>query len=220
MPAGFPAAQFDAIYEIVQSLDPNHSELRSHFVEAWLALGYRYRAMSEYGREFTNLIATDGPSVVGEKRYLQERVLFGFFGSAFAAFEASFFGLFAIGAILVPTDFPLATPADQRSVNADSTLRAYKRIFPADRLVMALEGITNDFAFRDLREIRNVLTHRAAPARTHYLAPPESKLPQTEWNNFKIALDKNTTKTREAEVSRLLTALLTAAGTFARTKFA
>jgi hypothetical protein len=88
MPAGFPAAPFDAVYEIVQSLAPKHAELRLNFVGAWLALGYRYRAMAEYGEEFTKLIVADGPGPSMEKRYLQERALFGFFGNAFTAFEA------------------------------------------------------------------------------------------------------------------------------------
>lgn len=218
MPAGFPSAQFDATYALVQSLHPHHAELRLHFVGAWLALSYRYRAMHEYGREFTALIAADGLSVAGQKRYLQERALFGFFGNAFAAFEACFFGLFAIGAILAPANFPLTTEADQRRVAPDTTLAAFRRAFPTDLLVTALEAVADDVEFRNLREIRNVLTHRVAPGRTHYVAVEESLLPPAEWKVFNIALDEHTTNTREKEVSRLLTNLLCAAESFSNTR--
>jgi hypothetical protein len=214
MPAGFPAAPFDAVYEIVQSLTPKHAELRLNFVGAWLALGYRYRAMAEYGEEFTKLFVADGPGPSMEKRYLQERALFGFFGNGFTTFEALFFGLFAIGAMVAPADLPLATAADQQSVSPNSTVAAYKRVFRADPFVTALEALTSDVAFKNLREVRNVLTHRVVPARQFYIG----SLPPAEWKIVNIALDATTTTTREAEVSRLLMTALSATELFARTQ--
>jgi hypothetical protein len=39
-------------------------------------------------------------------RYQQERDLFGFFGNAYAVFEAFCFALFAVGALIDPAHFP------------------------------------------------------------------------------------------------------------------
>lgn len=217
MPVGFPAATYDAVYDIVQSLDPKHAELRVNFVGAWFAIGYRYRAMADYGKEFTKLIIADGVGPSPEKRYLQERALFGFFGNAFAAFEALFFGLFAIGAMIAPADFPFATAKDRRRVTPATTVAAYRRVFPADPFVNALEALTSDDAFTKLRDIRSVLTHRVVLARQFYIRPPGSSLPPAEWK-IGVALDEKTATTREAEVSCLLTTALAAAELFVRTQ--
>ena len=101
--------------------------------------------MAEYGKEFTKLIVADRADPSSEKRYLQDRALFGFFGNAFAAFEALFFGLFAIGAVIESADFPLVTAADQQRVAPGSTVATYKRVFPADPFVTALEVLTRTY---------------------------------------------------------------------------
>jgi hypothetical protein len=55
--------------------------------------------------------------------------------------------------------------------------------------------LIGDVAFKNLREVRNVLTHRVAPACQFYIAPPESLLPPAEWKIVNIALDATTTTT-------------------------
>ena len=80
-------------------------------------------------------------------------------------------------------------------------LRAYGKAFQTDPILSELEKIWNDT--EELRDIRNILTHRAVGARdlmatTGPSAPPD-RIPR-----LNISLDAGTTRTHRSRVAGLL----------------
>jgi hypothetical protein len=144
--------------------------------------------------------------------------LFGFFSSAFAAFEASFYGLFMIGAALDRGRFPMATARDQQAISPARTNAAFTAAFPGDPILAAFTTLFGDAAYLELREVRNILTHRTAPGRRFYVGLGDDDAPAGEWKTFNIVMDKDTTETRRATLAKLLTHLLTASEAFVVTK--
>ena len=144
--------------------------------------------------------------------------LFGFFSSAFSVFEAFFFGMFAVGAIMSPATFPFAIPADRQRVTVGSTTAAFKRTWPEDPVVEAFELLVQDALYRGLRDARNVLTHRVSPGRTLYVSLSDDEPLSGEWKLLKDTLDERTTRSRREGVSRLLGALMCASQQFLETR--
>src|SRR3989344_958539 len=103
---GFPIASYELIFEIINSA-PKDSKLYEHFAGAWNAIAYRFQAVVEHGNAFAALIATHGSTPPPEERYAQEKTLFDFYSTGFSTFEATFYGLYTIGAFISPAEFPL-----------------------------------------------------------------------------------------------------------------
>jgi len=116
MPDDFPVSHFEAVYEVVSRRAKTHAALFEHFAGAWSAVSYRYVAMTEHGESFTKSIAPQRSDLSPRDRYEQGRELFDFFSNGFSIFEATFYGLFAVGAILVPAQFPLSTPKERLAI--------------------------------------------------------------------------------------------------------
>jgi hypothetical protein len=213
MPLDFPTEAFERAYGRVSTRASGLASY-SHFVGAWNAISFRFQTMVDEGAAFTASITA--PNAAGDiaLRYSQERHLFGFFGSAFSIFEAYFYGMFAIGNILLPASFPLATAKDQQGVSPASTQRAYQAAFAGNALLTALQSVMADGAYTELKEVRNILTHRTAPGRTIFVGiGTDEELPAT-WKLNNIPLDAQLTSSRRAHVARLMGTLLNAAATF------
>jgi hypothetical protein len=194
MPVDFPTAQYNDVYERTLSQVTASPAIHEQFAGAWNAVAYRFQAMADDEIAFTSLVVQTAPEP--PIRYQQERSLFGFFSNGFSVFEATFYGVFALGALLSPADFPIATPRDQQRIAPHSTLAALAKAFPAQ--------------FLEWREIRNVLTHRAAPGRTFFVSigdPSETPLPD-EWKLKGIPLDDKMAPMRRAQLSGQLDELL------------
>jgi len=220
MPSEFPAAPFERVYlRMRASLAGQHPPAFEHFSSAWNALSFRYLGLAAEGEDFTKSITSPEGSRGLEHRYLQERHLFGFFSNGFSAFESYFYGMFAIGALIRPPDFPLATPKDQQNVSPGSTERAYLRSFPGDPLLSAFAATFADAAYREWREVRNVLTHRTAPGRTIFVSiGSDDDLPPL-WKINNIPLDAATAATRKGHAARMLSRLLDATALFVEARF-
>jgi hypothetical protein len=219
MPPDFPAQSFQAVQRIIQPFAQTDNELYAHFAGAWNAISYRYLSLVNYGEIFTASLKAHGSSPPAVERYNQERMLFGFFSNGFSVFEAFFYGMFAIGALLEPKRFPLSTSADQQRVTPKRTIEAYANAFAEDPAIARLSGINSDIAFGEYREIRNVLTHRSAPGRTFYLSIGSSEAPPSQWKIRNIPLDENMATSRRAHVSVLLLTALDAARDFTQSCF-
>lgn len=209
MPDEFPVASYEAIHRKVTPFSGTNNEVYGQFAGAWNAISYRYRALADCDELFTASISTHGAAPNAMERYRQERDLFGFFSNGFSTFEAFFYAVFATGAFIQPAVFLIATPADQQRITASRTIEAYARAFPNDAIIARLQQITNDTAYKELRDIRNVLTHRSAPGRTIHVAIGADAAPD-QWKLSNIVLDQNTTATRRAHAARLLAAALEA----------
>src|SRR5437660_721685 len=162
MPSDFPREPFEAIHTKLASSSSGRENLYAQFAGAWNALSYRHLALTEYGDAFAASLATFGTSPDAIRRYEQERDLFGFFSNGFAAFEAYFYALFAIGALLDSSAFPLVSPSHQQQVSPTHTIRTYAKAFHGDAIIAAFDKLASNPGYRQWRDIRNVLTHRTA----------------------------------------------------------
>jgi hypothetical protein len=164
MPVDFPTDHYNDIFERTLPRATESPAIYEQFAGAWNAVAYRFLAMADDEAAFSSLVVHIAPKP--PIRYEQERSLFGFFSNGFSVFEAAFYGVFAGGALLSPSDFPIATSRDQQRISPQSTSSALAKAFPAEPLNTVLCNLLADPQFVEWREIRNVLTHRAAPGRT------------------------------------------------------
>ena len=220
MPSDFPAQLFERAYLHVRaSLAGQVPPAFEHFSSAWNALSFRYLGLVAEGEDFTRSITSSEGLQSLEHRYRQERHLFGLFSNGFSAFESYFYGMFALGALIRPPDFPLATPKDQQSVSPSTTQKAYSRSFSGDPVLVAFGATFLDPAYREWREVRNVLTHRTAPGRTIFVSiGSDDDLPPL-WKINNIPLDGLTASTRRAQAARMLSRLLEATALFVDAQF-
>jgi len=218
MPVDFPLAAYEAVHLKVAPHRAASEQIYNQFAGGWNAITYRYNAFAEYDDHFSESIGTYGAAPPAEERYRQERDLFGFFSSGFSTFEAFFYAAFAAGAFLQPGKFPIGRPEDQRNISAGTTLRAYRTAFPAAPLITALDATVQDPAYRELRDIRNVLSHRSAPGRTIHVALGGEPAPN-QWKLDNINLDKNTTVTRRHRACSAFTDVMNAFRSFVDAQF-
>jgi hypothetical protein len=215
LPGDFPISPFERSVARVQSCwEVRHPDEVGQMVGAWSALSYRFLAHGDEGEAFNRSIMGQNAFSSHKERYKQERYLFGFFSNGFAAFESYFYGMYSIGAVLNPTHFPFATPKDRQGVSPTSTERAYAKAFPGDPLLNTYRNVFADIAYQELREIRNVLTHRTAPGRTIFVGVGSDEPMAPRWKLNNISLDGSTVQARRAHTSRLLTAVLAAGAAF------
>ncbi len=220
VPDDFPADQFEAVYTKLGSTYGGRDEYRVFIIGALNAIAYRFTALAEYDESFRALIAAHGTGPGQPFRHRQERDLFGFFSNVFSVFEALCFALFAIGALSTASaKFPLATNDDERKVSWGKMRETYRSAFPADPILNVLDNIAKDFAFEELRDIRNILTHRAVGARSFEVSAGSSTRPETTTiDRLNISLDATTTASRRRDVVRLLLLGLNATHKFAEAR--
>jgi len=219
MPPDFPTTSFERTYSCARRRSSSCASAFEHFNAAWNAISFRYLALCDDGEAFTaSVIAPDGGASL-EQRYSQERHLFGLFSNGFSAFESFFYGMFAVGALLHPLEFPLATPKQQQAISPTSTEHAYARVFAGDPILPAFAAVLTDTAYKEWREIRNILTHRTAPGRTIFVNVGSDENLLARWKIYDIPLGAQTAPLRRGHAARLLSALLNASAVFTESRF-
>ena len=181
---------------------------------AWNALAYRFHGSIDAGAKFQKSLKDFGAHPAPHQRYQQEEALFNFFSNGFAAFEALFYGLFAVGSFIDTIAFPLTTPKEEQRVSPSHTNDAFKRAFPGDPILGVFANLFSDAAYQRWRDMRNVLTHRAAPGRRMYVGIGSNDAPPVEWKLNSLPLDSALVPKHQRELSRLISAVLSAADTF------
>ena len=173
--------------------------------------------MAEYDQRFTRGIIENGSGPIPRLRYEQERDLFGFFSSGCSVVDAFSFGMFAIGAMLMPTAFPLDTEREERRVDPNYCFGNYSNAFSGDPFLTVLQLISKngDPDWTTFSSVRNVLTHGAAPPRSFSVGDPTQ--PDAIIIGPNIALDERTTSSRRGQIARLLSRLLAASDSFVQT---
>jgi hypothetical protein len=213
LPNDFSVQEFEAVYKKLQA----HSQQKHEYdlgIGAMHAISYRFKALAEYDDRFTASIASHGPAPAQPIRYEQERDLFGFFSNAFSVFDTLCFVLFAIGALTGAPNFSLATAKDERNVNWATMKKAYNTSYPSDPILATINTIEADAAFTEIRDARNMFTHRATPPRHHKLAIGSPSPNETTIARVNIVVDATTTASRRRDVARLLQSGLQAAANF------
>jgi len=211
MPSDFPVAHYESINQRAR----NHggdSAVQEQFAGAWNAVAYRFDAVVEYQAALSASLDRSHHGVVGPERSRQERDLFGFFSNGFSVFESVSYGLFSLGALICTTEFPIATPDDQRRISPSSTIRRITNAFREDPVIQVTTSVTTDPAYVEWSEVRHVLTHRAAPGRNIFV---DREMRPTEWKLKSIPLTAEMVAVRRSELSRLLTELLRGIDEFA-----
>lgn len=219
MPSDFPAAPFENIHERVVSSVDAQGDLYREYAAAWNAVSYRFLAATHYSDDFVESITQSGGSANIGERFRQERDLFGFFTNGLSTLEAAFYGLFAIGALLSPALFAMTTAKEQQAVTPGSTRAAYEKAFPGDPILNVFNTLLIDASYLELRHIRNVLAHRAAPGRQIYVAVGASEPLPEEWKLLNIPLDSKMTNKRRMELTRLLNLLMQGTQAFIKVRF-
>lgn len=214
-PSDFPVSQYESIHKIIESKAAGHS-LYDHYAGAWNALAYRFCASIDHKNAFIVSIKKHGSTPPPKERYLQERILFDFFSSGFSTFEATFYGLYVIGTFIAPTNFSLSSEKDQQKVSPSSTRNAYINAFPNNPILLSFTDLFADPEYQQLREIRNILTHRTAPGRRMYVSIGSDDTPSTEWKLNSIPVDESIVINAVQALSRLLTQLLNASDDFVK----
>lgn len=215
VPNNFPVVQYESIHKLIETNKADH-QFYGHYSGAWNALAYRFHASIDHKDTFIYLIQEYGSTPPPEERYLQEKTLFDFFSSCFSTFEATFYGLYAIGNFINPTHFPLSSERDQQRVSPLNTYNAYIQAFPNDPMISSLSAFFANPEYQQLREIRNVLTHRTAPGRRMYISIGSEEAPATEWKLNDVPVDESIVESAMSELSRLLLQLLTAGEDFVK----
>jgi hypothetical protein len=108
LPGSFPDGVFEAVKDRIFSKVPGASPFWEQLAGSHNGVRYRLRACADYSDEFTQSIQSFGDSPPPERRYLQERQLFGFFVSGYAALDSFSFFMHFAGAWLLP--YPTARP--------------------------------------------------------------------------------------------------------------
>jgi hypothetical protein len=216
VPDDFPCAEFENVEKKVQARFPEHAHAR-FFGGAWGAVAYRFMAMAQYDESFTKSILENGVGPGPMLRYEQERDLFGFFNSGCSAADAFLFGMFTLGAMLKPNAFPLRDERDERKVTPTCCYDAYRKAFTGHPIISALQLTTKngDPDWEKFSAFRNLLTHRATPARNFSAGDPSR--PAAIMSRVGVVLDKETTSSRRRQVAGLLGKLLAASNSFVQT---
>lgn len=209
----FPSECYEAVHARVAG---RWSALAAYhqFSGAWNALAYRFHGSVDAGAKFQKSLKDYGSHPAPYQRYQQEEALFNFFSNGFATFEALFYGLFAIGSFINPTAFPLVTPKDQQRVSPSYTDDAFKRAFPGDPLLDAFAAVLGDADYQRWRDMRNVLTHRAAPGRRIFVGIGHGDAPPVEWRLNDTPLDFSLIPKQQRELTQLISGVLSAADRF------
>lgn len=223
MPSNFPDAQFEALKDRVVAKLPNPSEVLEQLLGGHNGVRFRLRACADYSDEFIESVLRVGNAPPIEKRYQQERQLFGFFVSGLASLESFIFFLYFMGVPLRPEAFLIAKPGHLKSISLKATTERYKRKFSSEGITTALEAVLNNSLLEEWEDCRNILAHRAAPGRNLYASvgstapdPPASwKLDPTR----KLLINETLTRPRLDWLISTLADLIARTDTFTQKYF-
>lgn len=209
----FPIAPYEAVHAHVAN-KWSQAATYSHYTGAWNALAYRFHGAVDAGNRFQKSLINFGPHPAPHQRYHQEEALFNFFSNGFSAFEAMFYGLFAVGSFIDPQTFPLTTPKEQQRVSPTHTAKAFEQAFPDDLILTAFRSLFEDSSYQRWREMRNVLTHRAAPGRRVYVGIGNDDSLPVEWKLNGSPLDGALVPKYQQEMANHITNVISAAEIF------
>jgi hypothetical protein len=231
-PQDFPAKGHNNIHECINEYQGTHNaqddllkaQLRL-FRLGWNGVAYRYRAMAEYDEEFTSSVKTFGNAPPPEERYRQGKTLFGFFANAVSVLDCFSFSTYCMASILKPDIFPVSEPRNLRFYPKDVEPR-FAANFSNDPLSLSMSRCFSEPTFKDMCDIRDVLSHRGMPPRSFYAGgerngmatmPINPKAPSDQWQ-FDFLVDERTTKMFREWLAKTLKVLIDSADKFYTSK--
>ncbi|MDP9311948.1 MAG: hypothetical protein M3R24_13870 [Chloroflexota bacterium] len=221
VPNDFPRATYNEIANLVytaasRGLGSPHLD---HFLDAWMAVGYRFCTCAEHDVAFRASMLRAGNNPPRLEHYIQERELYGFFATGLTAIESFYYSCYILGAILDDKSFSLGNP---RSITVPATTDKFLKHYPHDLLPATLDEVRKSTEYKEWSDIRNVLAHRILPARQHTVAfhlLQQSSSHDVSWMQGGIPLDLNTTAFRRVWLAKVISELVQAADEFTRAHF-
>jgi hypothetical protein len=179
LPDDFPVPEIDVLHSHLSDYVDDGNKLSPEWRE-WAGglngLVYRFRACDEHGGAVTVSLADTSPPQ--PKRYEQERDLYSFFAEGLSAVECFYYGLYFIGTHADANAFPYNV--DRRDVTPRKVAERFEATYGGGTLADTLLRVVDGDDFKVWSGVRNYLSHRGAPGRTHYEGggPPSG----VEWN--------------------------------------
>jgi hypothetical protein len=240
MPPEFPDTKFRAFLRAADKFFPalisdaalfDPEEKRRHFEWSWQAVRYRYRNCTECRDEFKTLHANASEAWRAgcgdeELTYKLERCIYMFFMSGLSVFDNFAFCLYFLGHAVQPGAFPdVVRP---RNINRTATGRAYSAAFPQARITGLLVALPEDAGFSTIDAVRNLVGHRisgrrsiSASSTTHVDGTTTGWREET-WAlpgaSGKLMFDEELLQRHLGDITRLLTALASAACEFVQNR--
>jgi hypothetical protein len=179
LPPAFPTDPAERTYRYLLERMPADSLTRILMGEGFKGVAYRFRAALEYETEFRlSFEAPGGVAPPTDEHYAQERALFGFFVSGLACIECFWFAIHAIGAFYESKVFRL-DPRSLKNLTLKHLADGLTRTWPDSEVATAVQALISDEVFRNWKDIRNILSHRAIPARLITVTPADET--QSTW---------------------------------------
>lgn len=223
MPRDFPRSNYESFYGLVIAKAVREKvteDWKRQFIGAWKAVAYRFRACDKHQRQFNRSISRNGSAPREMEAYYQDHEFFCAFAAGLASLESLYYGLFACGALIMPSTFPFTLPSDYQKARPEATVKGFNKAFTGERITASLSTVWQSPERADWELIRNVLVHRVIPGRIIYMstsgAPPP---PPNEFvvGSRNIPIDVSTIGTRSQWLAASLNAILTeAVGPFSR----
>lgn len=199
-PPDFPIESYHAIRQCLNKYANTHKDQVSLFRLGWNGLGYRYRAMVDYEKEFVDSIYRSKKSPSHEELYKQDKALFGFFNNAISIIECFFFSTYCIASIIKLTEFPL-THSNELKIFPDDVKSKFKRYFKGNNLTIEMEECLSSNTYKQMCRMRIVRFHRGTPPRSIYVGgdkdgeimmPSNPRDPRQQWQ-FDLPVDEKIT---------------------------
>ena len=130
LPSSFPDGVFEAVKDRILSKVPSASPAWEQLAGSHNGVRYRLRACADYSDEFTQSVQRFGDSPPAGERYQQERQLFGFFLSGYAALDSFCFFLYFAAPTFSRAIFPPSCRATSRASTAKTPQGASPPRFP------------------------------------------------------------------------------------------
>lgn len=211
VPNDFPIELLEAVHERAsKAIYEPQPDLWSEWAGGCNGTIYRFMGAATASDEWVATY-TDRPDI--DLNVRQDQLLFEFHANALSSVECLAYGLCTIGEFLRPNAFPVTT--DPRSITFAFAAKAFGQEFSGDALAQQLGAAHTSQEMEDLRDTRNILTHRSAPGRTFsetLTTTPSggSAFPgPTTWLNQ--TLEPQTVQAPREWVARTLTDILEAA---------
>jgi hypothetical protein len=221
MPADFPLATYNDIHAHIAPLQPRFPDAYRHHAGAWNAVAIRFRSAAEADEVFQ--LSLNEPSSV-EQRFRHEVALFQFFTNSVSVLDSCGYALHAIGNMIDAAAFPL-TGQSLRGADLRGVAKSFEERFPIDALTVALMSTNADALATELRDLRNVLSHRVASTRSYVMPTKPGPNPPVRWEIDHLearsgiqalSIDSQLTKRYRSWAAGRLNSLFTAINGFVR----
>ena len=172
-------------------------DVRGGFSSAWNGIVYRLIGAENYAAAFNESIVNSSAPESAE-RYEQDHSLFGFFTCAISSLDCLFFACYCAANLYDETDFPIQSKNDLRKISPENVAKNYRKLFPDMNVSLEMQNCVSSEIYKEIKDRRDVLTHRGTPPRQHYFSTTNNDKPSTiatnprdlpsQWN-YVIPLD-------------------------------